>query len=144
MQFKQQGGAVQTAPIDPSTNNPITSILNTNIHLKERSEKSCDQWKTNFDTYLERVNEAKVKILTTPELFNRPLKYWPKLDIQKSLEKSIEDFWGTEVGWKLKIKQSKKVKTFNMVETLLKNIDKNKVFKPFQREQDSKPRHREL
>lgn len=94
--------------------------------------ESKDTWKTDFEEYLVLVNKAKISILSNFDLVNkRILKYWPNLDVRKSLELSIDRFWGTNDGWKLKIKQSKKVKTLNMVETLVKNIDKSKVFLPY-------------
>ena len=102
--------------------------------LKSEFKEILDKkelWKTDIAEYLRLVNEAKIKILTTPELYNRPLKDFPHLHVQKSIERSIEYFWGTEKGWKYKIKESRKVKKFNMVSTLLANIDKNKVFIPF-------------
>ena len=86
-----------------------------------------EAWKKDFNLYIQLVNEAKITILTSPHItHNRILKYWPNLDIRKSLELSIERFWGKEEGWKNKKKC--KAKKIDMVETLIKNIDKNKIF----------------
>lgn len=86
-------------------------------------------WKTSFPAYLLLVSEAKNEILSSPEVVKkRILSFWPNLDVQKSLELSIQRFWGTEAGWKNKKKC--KGETIDMVETLLRTIDKNKVFLP--------------
>ena len=45
-----------------------------------------------------------------------------------SLEKSINNFWGTEAGWKHKKKS--RAKEIDMISTLINNLDKNKVYKP--------------
>ncbi len=85
-------------------------------------------WKTNFEVYKNMVEEAKQKILNSPDIIQRRiLSFFPQLDVLKSLELSIDRFWGTEAGWKNK-KKRKSIVEIDMVETLIKNIDKNKVF----------------
>jgi hypothetical protein len=84
-------------------------------------------WKNSFADYLAIVVDAKKEILSNPGLVQRRiLSFWPNLDVEKSLELSIQRFWGTEAGWKNK--KSSKAAEIDMVETLLKTVDKSKVF----------------
>lgn len=105
------------------------------IVFKDRLKNISDNkenWKKDFQEYRKLVFNAKKTILSDRDLCEKRIyRFWPNLDIMKSLELSIDRFWGTEDGWKLKIKQSKKVKKLNMVETLIKNIGKNKIFLPY-------------
>lgn len=129
----ENGNAEKGEPI------PVLYQYNTNSNTNTppvtpppSKRKELPEWKTNFDKYLELVEKAKEFILADPDLQQRRvLVDFPNLDVKKSLERSIRNFWGTEAGWRNK-KKSKAVE-IDMVETLIKNIDKNKVWLPFER-----------
>lgn len=98
---------------------------------EEKGNKVIGEWRVDFCAYLELVNEAKEKLIKDSEVRAKKEKYYPNIDYELSLEKMIEDFWGTEQGWKHKVKSSKKSSTIDMVATLKKGFDMsaNRVYK---------------
>lgn len=108
--------------------------LNEFIDLKEE-DKVISDWRTDFNAYLKLVNEAKVKLLADTAVRAKKEKYYPDIDYELSLEKMVEDFWGTEEGWKHKVKSSKKTKEIDMAKTLAKAFDLsgNRVYKKIQK-----------
>jgi hypothetical protein len=88
-----------------------------------KEDNSTDTWRTNFYLYKKELEEAKQKIIT-PEYILKSQKYYPNLDIQKTLEKSIEFFWIKESGWKNK--KSSKTKVIDW-ETTFNNSISNKM-----------------
>lgn len=96
----------------------------------KNKEKEID-WRTNFDAYMVLVNEAKAKLLADTSVRQKKEKYYPDIDYELSLEKMVDDFWGTEEGWKHKVKGSKKSASIDMVKTLNKGFDmaSNRVYK---------------
>jgi hypothetical protein len=117
-----------------SPNGPTNTIKENHKEVKEtKTQKPL--WKTDFSEYKKIVEEAKQKIINSPEVCSkRILQFFPSLDIKKSLELSIDRYWGTEAGWKNKKKC--RAAEIDMVETLIRNIDKNKVFLPRDTQQD--------
>lgn len=138
-----------TKPSDLYQNNTIRNTKDTQIQnssevslLSKKIKKEEPEWKTNFEEYLKLVEEAKNRILADSDLVHRRvLKFWENLDVKKSLELSILRFWGTEKGWKNKRKS--KAKEIDMVETLLNNIDKNRVYLPFKKDVDNEGQEEE-
>lgn len=117
-----------------------TNKTNNHRHNKEiREDKSSltkrsevvSGWRNDFDAYLKLVEEAKIKLLSDTTIKAKKEKYYPDIDYELSIEKMIEDFWGTEEGWKHKVKTSKKTKEIDMVKTLAKAFDLsgNRVYK---------------
>lgn len=100
----------------------------------KNEEKEID-WRTNFDAYMTLVNEAKASLLADTSVRQKKEKYYPDIDYELSLEKMVDDFWGTEEGWKHKVKGSKKSASIDMVKTLNKGFDmaSNRVYKRAQR-----------
>jgi hypothetical protein len=117
--------SVSVSVSDSVSDSVLSSNKQTSINT---SSPGGADWRTNFQEYLKIVEDAKQKILDDTDIIEkRILHFWKNINVEKSLELSITNFWGTEAGWKNKKKC--KGKTIDMVETLLKNIDKNKVFK---------------
>ena len=85
-------------------------------------------WRDDFILYKNLVDIAFDEIINDTEEISRQEKYYPNVDIRLSLEKSINNFWGTEAGWKHKKKS--RAKEIDMISTLINNLDKNKVYKP--------------
>lgn len=83
-------------------------------------------WRDSFEVYRKLVLDAMEFLLTDKIEFEKLQKFNPTLDIKLSLEKSVENFWGTEAGWKNKRKT--KSKDIDMVMTLKNNLDKSKVY----------------
>lgn len=103
------------------------------------TKEADSDWRTDFNAYLKLVNEAKTKLLADTAVKAKKEKYYPDIDYELSLEKMIEDFWGTEEGWKHKVKSSKKAKEIDMAKTLAKAFDLsgNRVYKKVQKQGSS-------
>lgn len=100
-----------------------------NIIIKEVKNKEVKKalWRESFEEYLKLVNKAFEEIINDVSEMEKQQSFYPNVDIKKSIEKLIHNFWGTEAGWKNK--KGKKTKSINMKMTLLNNIDKNRVWK---------------
>lgn len=103
---------------------------NENKDVKDKEKIVNNTWRNNFEIYKKLVQAAVLEICGDPGEMEKQQKYFPYLDIKLSLERAVDTFWGTEAGWSHKKKQAKKSEQINMKTTLLKNIDKNKVYKP--------------
>lgn len=106
---------------------------NVTSNKNDKNDKECKEdiiihdWRKNFSDYLKILNEEYDKILADSEFFETQQKYYPNLDIQLSLEKSIVNFWGTEAGWKHKKKG--RSKEISWRQTFVNAIPMNKVYK---------------
>lgn len=85
-------------------------------------------WRNDFDVYVSMVDDAKKELANDVEFFNQMNKYFSYADYYKTLDKMVEMYWGTEIGWENKKK--KRSKTINMVSTLKNNFQKNIVYLP--------------
>lgn len=84
-------------------------------------------WKNDYLIYLSETTES-FDLLKYDQVFIKKLeKYYPNVDIILSIEKSFESFWGTEAGWINK--KGRKTKVIDWKTTVLKNFDKNRIFK---------------
>lgn len=68
---------------------------------KEGREEPSN-WRADFDTYLSECRTALESILQDEDFISRQQKFYPGIDVPLSIEKSFDDFWGTEEGWKHK------------------------------------------
>ena len=76
--------------------------------LKEKQDNIAS-WRTDFKIYEKEVGEAyDALIIDTAWLADRK-QYHPRLDIELTLQKSFNDFWGIEAGWAHKKKSRAKV-----------------------------------
>lgn len=95
---------------------------------KERDDGSLPGWRSDFMTYMALVRDAASELKADAEFRALMLKYHPGIDYAKSVDKSVDLFWGTERGWRHKLKS--KSKGIDMAATLRKNIEKNLVYIP--------------
>jgi hypothetical protein len=98
---------------------------------KESKVKDCpdcspNNWRTTFEIYRQIVLDAMEYLINDKNEYEKLQKFNPTLDIKLSIEKSVENFWGTEAGWSNKKKS--KTENIDMVMTLKNNLDKNKVY----------------
>ena len=108
------------------------SIDNNDIFLisKKEEEKEKD-WRKDFNVYLSELREEVDKILCDAEWMEKQKEFNPpELNIIKTIECAIENFWGTTEGWENKKKT--KTKKINWKTTLAKalKIQTNRVFYP--------------
>ena len=94
-------------------------------NINEISEKS---WKTSYEVYLKSCMDGYNALKEDAKWLAKQQKFNPNVDILLSLEKAVENFWGTEAGWKNK--KSRRSKDIDWKSTLTKTIDMNKVFLP--------------
>lgn len=99
-------------------------------------KKEDDNWKTSFAIYLDELNNAVEEILTDAEWIREQEKYNPNLDIPATIRKGAAVYWGVEEeGYANKKKSGGK--EINWKTTFAKNMDKNKVYKPFKKVADT-------
>ena len=92
------------------------------------SKKEKPLWKTSFDEYKRLFEEAKQELLSDTEFRAKQEDYYPNIDYEKSLEKSM-DYWSTEEVWKKVARE--RSQTIMPKERIKKNFDKNRVYKSF-------------
>ena len=73
------------------------------IRKREWREKNKPLWHTSFDEYQKEVGEQYYKLLEDKEWIKERETYHPRLNVLKTLEKAMTDFWYTEAGWKHKV-----------------------------------------
>lgn len=97
---------------------------------KERKEiyKEKKVWKTDFEVYKQSCLDAFEKLKSNRAWLDKQQKFNPNLNILLSIEKSIDNFWGTEAGWKNKKKANPE--EIDWPATFAKTIDLNKVYLP--------------
>lgn len=108
------------------------STSNNDIFLisKKEEEKEKD-WRKDFNVYLSELHEEVDKILCDAKWMEKQKEFNPpELNIIKTIECAIENFWGTTEGWENKKKS--KTKKINWKTTLAKalKIQTNRVFYP--------------
>lgn len=101
------------------------------VDKKPKKEVAPEAWKEAFGVYLELVEEAKAKLLTDADTKAAKEKYYPNIDYAMTLDKMVNEFWGTPEGWKYKKSHTKKTAKIDMVATLKKGFDlsHNRVYK---------------
>lgn len=83
----------------PITNTPITNLQERDIN---NISLNGGEWKKDYQVYLDGLRQAYKEILKDEDWIEKQQGYYPKIDIQKTLLKSCENFWATEGGWKNK------------------------------------------
>ena len=86
------------------------------------------EWRKSFDKYFELGSNAIVEVLKDRGWFHKQEQYNPGVDIELSVKKSFDNFWGTQAGWRHK-KKSKTVE-IDWYTTFANAIAMNKVQKP--------------
>ena len=98
---------------------------------KEKKSKEKEAWKEDFEVYANLVLDAKYALLNDNDVREAKTKYYPNLDYDLTLDKMVNEFWGTKEGWEYKKKHAKKTVKIDMVSTLKKGFDisSNRVYK---------------
>lgn len=98
---------------------------------KEKKGKEKEAWKEDFEVYANLVLDAKYALLGDNDVREAKTKYYPNLDYDLTLDKMVNEFWGTKEGWEYKKKHAKKTVKIDMVSTLKKGFDisSNRVYK---------------
>lgn len=120
-----------------STTNHNTNITNNSSTKEEKednklsSQKKESTWRDDFQLFLAEVNKAKGILLVDATFRGKQERYYPNIDYVLSLEKMVDDYWGTEEAWNKRKKQKKNDEGIDMVATLKKAFNQscNRVFK---------------
>lgn len=117
-------------------NQPQLNNKELNKEAIKEEDILIEDWRNNFNAYLKLVEEARMQLLDDKVTRAKKQKYYPDIDYELSIEKMIDDFWGTERGWKHKVKSSKKTKEIDMAKTLANGFDlsANRVYKKAQKQ----------
>lgn len=97
--------------------------------LKDKEKDNAPEWKKSFEAYTAEIQSQWSALSLNRDWLAERERYHPNLDIRKSLEKAMNDFWGTEAGWKHKKK--KRAKEIDLMATLNNALTmrSNQVFK---------------
>jgi hypothetical protein len=138
-QFEQQANNTEITRRQHGDNTEVTTnkknkkvkkeriSLGRENHLEIIPAEKIKTWRTDFETYKEECRIVFTTLSKNEEFIKELQHYFPKLDIQKSIERSYRGYWGTEAGWKNK-KSDKDVKTINWKTTLINNLNRNAVY----------------
>lgn len=86
------------------------------------SSKIEEDWRTSFAIYKALVEEGVLKLKADNKNREYIEKFYRNADYDKSIDKMVEGFWGTEDGWQY-CKKHRKSKSINMYSALKKNMD---------------------
>jgi hypothetical protein len=78
-------------------------------NLITQEPNNPSSWRDDFNIYLKEMSTEYLRLKSDKIFLNSQQTYYPGIDIALSLQKSVENYWGTPVGWKNK----KKTKTEN-------------------------------
>ena len=94
---------------------------------KDSDEIKRPLWKDDYEAYLSIVKDSRESFTNDQKHKALFLKYNPKCDYKLTIEKTVDMFWGTEDGWNY-CKKKRKGKKLDMISTLKKNLERNRVF----------------
>jgi len=97
-----------------------------NNDKNEKNNINNIKWRTDFSTYLTDCKTAFRRFYEDKEFIKSQEFYNPGVNVQKTLMKAYENFWGTEAGWEFKKK--KRTKEINWKQTITNAIGLNKVY----------------
>ena len=98
---------------------------------KLSSQKKESTWRNDFQLFLAEVNKAKGILLIDSTFKDKQERYYPNIDYALSLEKMVDEYWGTEEAWNKRKKQKKNNEGIDMLATLKKAFSQscNRVYK---------------
>ena len=143
-----KGGRPKSEPIPNNPSEPSGFFTNPNNpdepdkdkdkeEDKDKEKKKIEpSWKNTFDIYLDELNNAVNEICNDTEWIGEQEKYNPNVDIPATIRKSVAVYWGVETEGYANKKKTKG-NNINWKTTFAKNMDKNKVYKPFKKVVDS-------
>jgi len=80
------------------------------------------EWRNNFEIYKKQAEEEFTKRIMDINFIKYYQKYYPWLDIQKTIEKACHLFWATEAGWNhVKKRKTRKINWKLLIQNSLHN-----------------------
>ncbi len=85
-------------------------------------------WRSDFNIYLSECKQQFSKYYNDAEFIKRQQVFYPNVNIQRSIWKAYENYWGTEEGWANKKKS--RTADINWKQTIVKalSFQTNKVY----------------
>lgn len=85
-------------------------------------------WRNDFQVYLAECKQEFSKYYNDAEFIKRQQVFYPNVNIQRSIWKAYENYWGTEEGWANKKKS--RTADINWKQTIVKalSFQTNKVY----------------
>lgn len=92
------------------------------VENKKRVARTIERpaWYTDFEEYKKQLYAAVDELLLNRAWIAEREQYHPYTDISASVEKAVNDFWGTEAGWKNK--KDSGTKDINWTSTINKTL----------------------
>lgn len=121
---------VKQCPI-PILSYPIQTIPNQDNISPPPLTGDGEDWRDSFKIYQDELDKFYSEIKQDREWIQKQERLNPGVDILLSIEKSIENYWGTEGAWRHK-KKSKKVENIDWKQTFANAVSMplNRVYKP--------------
>jgi hypothetical protein len=94
-----------------------TTEQNNNITIEEIIDI---RWKTDFSIYQKQCLDAFTKFANDPDFIAEQKRFYPRVDIDKTIWNAHRSFWGEESGWKQFKKR--RTKTINWKLTIINAI----------------------
>jgi len=91
------------------------------LHMEDRNILSFSLWKEDYKVYIEYLLFEFERIKKDKDWLLMMSKMNPKVDVLKSIEKSIAEYWGQESAW-MKKKSDKKTQMINWKSTFAKTM----------------------
>ncbi len=95
------------------------------------SQKKELTWRDDFNLFLAEVNKAKIMLSVDKVFKEKQESYYPNLNYELTLQKMVDEYWGTEEAWNKRKKQKKNNEGIDMLATLKKAFSQscNRVYK---------------
>jgi hypothetical protein len=100
----------------------------------EKPKKQIPLWKTDFEVYYKDAKDSLITLLDDKNFISVRERYHDGLDIALTLEKSFNDYWGTNVGWDKKKKSKTDVINWERTYNNALTLKSNKVWKKINKE----------
>jgi hypothetical protein len=126
--FREKNRNVTPGNVTCALPSVSVSSLSSGSKTTEEDKKDIPSWRSDFDIYSKMVVDSAIGLLNDRAEIDKQKEFHPGVDIKKSIEKAVHNFWGQAAGWKYKKKS--KSKDIDMRATLINAIALNKVYLP--------------
>lgn len=107
---------------------PQQSTTKEREEREERKEEYINTWRDDYKIYIDDLRKAYSEIIKDSLWIDEKQKYYPKLNIILSLEKSCKEYWATEAGWKKKKASKSNELDWKRTFTNALSLTSNKVY----------------
>lgn len=76
----------------------------TSFSYSSKTPPPPPSWRNNFNLYIQDLDKAYNDVLNDNQYLNYKRRLYPDMDVKRTLEKIIIEYWATQNGWKQKKK----------------------------------------